>query len=78
MRGGGVADTFATATDLATYLEQDSVDTASATQALELATGAVQTYCGWRILAETVTGLSCTYRVSSRCRHAYVTAVAPQ
>jgi hypothetical protein len=57
-RGGGVADTFATATDLATYLEQDSVDTASATQALELATGAVQTYCGWRILAETVTGLS--------------------
>jgi hypothetical protein len=49
-----VADQFASPFDLATWLQQD-VDTASAVLAIEAATGAVQSYCGWRILAETVT-----------------------
>jgi hypothetical protein len=52
-----MADLLATASDLATLLQQD-VDTSSATMALELATGAIQTECGWRILQETVTGLT--------------------
>jgi hypothetical protein len=74
-RGGGVADTFATATDLATYLEQDSVDTASATQALELATGAVQDYCGWRILAETTTATLMPYGSVVTLPSTHVTAI---
>jgi hypothetical protein len=51
-----VADMLASEVDLATWLQQD-VDTASATLAIELATGAIQDECGWRILTETVTGL---------------------
>lgn len=55
-----MADKFASEYDLAAMLQQD-VDTASATLALELATGAIQAAAGWRILAETVTGYLCTY-----------------
>jgi hypothetical protein len=54
-----VADKLASEYDLATWLQQD-VDTASATLALELATGSIQNECGWRILAETVTDLLVT------------------
>jgi hypothetical protein len=52
-----MADMLATPEDLATHMQQD-VDTASATLALELATGAIQDALGWRILQETVTGRS--------------------
>jgi hypothetical protein len=55
-----VADKFATEVDLATLLQQD-LDTASATLALELATGAIQDEAGWRIVAETVSNYLCTY-----------------
>lgn len=51
---------FASEVDLATLLQQD-IDTASATLALELATGAIQDYAGWRIVEETVTGYLCTF-----------------
>jgi hypothetical protein len=54
-----MADKLATEIDLATHLQQD-VDTASATLALELATGSIQTEAGWRILQETVVGYVCT------------------
>jgi hypothetical protein len=50
-----LADKFASESDLATYLQTD-IDTASATLALELATGAIKETCGWNILQETVTG----------------------
>lgn len=54
-----MADQLASPYDLATWLQQD-VDTASAVLALELATGSIQDECGWRIVAETVTGLLVT------------------
>src|ERR1041384_5537412 len=49
-----MADMFATPTELAALLQQD-VDIASATLALELATGLVQAACGQRILQATET-----------------------
>ena len=46
---------FATPTELAGFLQQD-LDTYSATQALNFASKAIRTHCGWNISQETVTG----------------------
>jgi hypothetical protein len=54
-----VADMLATEVDLASLMQQD-VDTASATLAIELATGAIQDEAGWRILTETVSNYVCS------------------
>lgn len=52
-----MADMLATAEDLATLLQQD-VDTASASMAIELATGVIQDAAGWRLVEESVSGLA--------------------
>jgi len=46
---------FATAAELASFLQVASVDTASANQALNIASQAIRDYCGWSISQETVT-----------------------
>lgn len=53
-----MADKLASELDLATVLQQD-IDTASATLALELATGAIQAFTGWRLIQETVVDYLC-------------------
>lgn len=46
---------FATPAELASYLQVDSVDTASATLDLDIASKAIRDHCGWTISQETVT-----------------------
>lgn len=47
---------LATAQQLASWLQVDSVESDAATLALNVASGAVRRYCGWSISAETKTG----------------------
>lgn len=47
---------FATPAELASHLQVASVDTASATLALNIATSAIRDHCGWDISETTVTG----------------------
>lgn len=46
---------FLTAAELASYLQQDAVDTTTANLMIDMAEAQVRTYCGWNITEETVT-----------------------
>lgn len=56
---------FATAAELASWLQVASVDTATANLQLNIASNAIRTYCGWSISQET----DVEETVDGECRH---------
>lgn len=58
---------FATAAELASWLQVASVDTATANLQLNIASNAIRTYCGWSISQET----DAEETIDGECRHRF-------